>query len=330
MIDIVFDFSSSPTGGVLPRLRAYANHFAHSPLRTHFVLDARSNVVDEIGALVKISVVNKPRLRQVLVDDAHLKALPNKPKWLFSYGIPMRGNLAERQWLHLSNALPFFYREVTIGPRLRLRSSLQQLQFRVLARNVDILSGESEFTLNCYRAATGWTGHQKVLHNGTPNYPIREANKRPFALTVGTHSYKRLDRAYAVFSEIKHTMGLDKLLILGKRTTIPPDVLAQPDVENHEWLETNDLDRMFRAAQIYLSTSEVENSSLAVLEGLMLTGKVILSDIPSHREMLELPQVSWITINKKRYLIASKTAASEHLPNWNTEIEKMLTTMGLA
>ena len=83
-------------------------------------------------------------------------------------------------------------------------------------------------------------------------------------------------------------------------------------------------------AEYYISASQIENSSNAVLEALLLSKNIILSNIPSHNEMLRnfkikkvilnniefnaleninnnnIDAISWIEVSKKLFYIINK------------------------
>ena len=62
-------------------------------------------------------------------------------------------------------------------------------------------------------------------------------------------------------------------------------------------ISRKDLLNLLYNAEYYISTSQIENSSNAVLEGLLLSKNIILSNIPSHNEMLRNWKTKTITLN---------------------------------
>ena len=330
MYDIIFDFSSSPTGGGLRRLEAYTEYFSQSHLKTHFFIHASARNRDRIQQLIPATLVQKSLASKALLSNDYLKEIDFNAKWLFSYGIPTKRSKAERNWLHISNVLPFFIFHATAAPCLFLRMYILRQQFKANFRNNDIVSAESDFSIKMYLNATGWKGETVILRNGIfKEDPVLET-KQPYAIAIGTHSYKRIDLTYKIFTGLKKDLGLKKLLIVGDSKLIPRSIRSAIDVDIRNFLPEAELQSCLKRASYFISTSEVENSSCAVLEGLRLTKQAILSNIPSHREMLRNGPVHFFQHQGADYLIVNQSdVRSDVMVDWNIEIEKMLLRMGL-
>jgi glycosyltransferase involved in cell wall biosynthesis len=95
-------------------------------------------------------------------------------------------------------------------------------------------------------------------------------------------------------------------------------------------LDDDALYRLLRDCRVFVSTSEVENSSVAVLEGLSFCSSVLLSDIPSHREMLNDESCILKTVHGRSYLLVEDVGNARDLqPSWCQVIETMLAAMEL-
>lgn len=327
--ELVFDFSSSAKGGSLPRINAYVDYFSGHPIRTHFLISDDLKNKQEIASKVSASIIQKNGLSKLTIGSDHLFSLGTSPKWCFSYGIPVKTRFAEKHWLHLSNVLPFTYKQCTLSWQLRLKSMWQFQQYKYCASNVDLLSGESNFTVTSACIALGWAGRTALLRNGVTPFPVAHPQKERYALAVGTETYKRIDLTYEVFSAIRQQLGLTSLVIVGNPASVPEFVRNAPDVICETGLSHEALMSRYRRANYFISTSEVENSSLAVLEGLSLTRNAILSDIPSHREMLQTTPDT-LRVGGKSYLRCDATAPNVAvLPSWDVEIGRMLHLMQL-
>ncbi len=331
MYDIIFDFSSSPAGGGLRRLEAYAEYFSQSHLKTHFFIHASARNRDRIQQLIPATLVQKSFASKALVNNDYLKEIDFKAKWLFSYGIPTKRSKAEQNWLHVSNVLPFFIFHATSTPGLFFKMSILRQQFKANFRNNDIVSAESNFSIKMYINVTGWIGDTLILRNGIyKEDPVLEY-KQPYAIAVGTHSYKRIDLTYKIFTGLKEDLGLKKLLIVGDSKLIPGSIRSAIDVDIRNFLPEAELQSCLKRASYFISTSEVENSSCAVLEGLRLTKTAILSDIPSHQEMFREDSVQSFQHQGADYLIVNQSdVRSDVMVDWDIEIEKMLLRMGLS
>mgnify|MGYP004149770731 CR=1 FL=1 len=81
---------------------------------------------------------------------------------------------------------------------------------------------------------------------------------------------------------------------------------------------------------LFFATSIVENSSNAVIEGLSLSKKIIISDIPSHRELLSFVKGSNHNIAGYDMLVFDKKSTSlNKFESWDLIIKKMLLEMKL-
>jgi hypothetical protein len=125
------------------------------------------------------------------------------------------------------------------------------------------------------------------------------------------------------------TRPLEKLLIVGNLETIPPSVGRKPYVECLGVLPYPQVLQHLRQSQVFISTSEIENSSNAVLEALALCGTVVVSDIPSHRELIGKCAWQPLVVDGLRYLHvdAGAHALDRSQYSWNKTISHMLSTM---
>ena len=107
MYDIIFDFSSSPTGGSFRRIEAYAIFFSNVKIKTLFLLHPKT--ADRLNNKYKvhIKVVTKTFLEKFFSRNSYLNKYIGECRWLFSYGIPIFNPIGENNWFHISNILPF-------------------------------------------------------------------------------------------------------------------------------------------------------------------------------------------------------------------------------
>ena len=155
MYDIIFDFSSSPIGGSLRRLLAFANFFSKSDLKVKFLIHPSAvQIVKEIDNLC-YAIVYKTILDKIFFSTSYLHKYEKRSKWFFSYGIPIKNKIGDRNWLHISNVLPISQKKISIGFINKLKILLQRFYFKKYSINPDIVSGESTFTLNEYELLIG-------------------------------------------------------------------------------------------------------------------------------------------------------------------------------
>jgi glycosyltransferase involved in cell wall biosynthesis len=327
--DIIFDFSASPVGGGLKRLLAYADHFAARKERVLFLVHPQTEE-HLAGKTVKYEVVRRRPLARLWFDPRFVSRYGGRAHWFFSYGIPIYGKVGDHNWLHVSNSLPFGLLGLTLDIKAFASNFLLRERFVTSADNCSVVSGESEFTLDIYRKTTGWRRQFVLLRNGMEALEGGDRSPRlPQAITVGTSRYKRLDRTCAVLERMQATRRLDKLLVVGDAEHIPLSVKRKPYVECLGTLPRHEVVQHVRQSQVFISTSEIENSSNAVLEALAMGGTVVLSDIPSHRELIGNSAVEPLVVDGLRYLQLDASACVLDLApySWNKTIFHMLSTM---
>ena len=331
--DIVFDFSSSPSGGALLRIEAYASFFSDSALETLFFVHREiAQRIQKFKGINVVPVDNKSNLAKALGIGKYLNVLEEKPYWFYSYGIPLSRPVGENNWFHISNILPLYLDKVSTSFSLYLKMYLYKLHLKFRSSNCDIVSAESNFSLDLYSKHICSFTHQVLLKNGVSDRVIDDdiCNKLSYnyAVAVGTYNYKRLDITYKVFRSIKDEYKLKNIIIVGNVDNVPENIKCQEDVELISYLNDKEYFLTLARADIFISTSIVENSSNAVLEGLILSKKIIISDIPSHREILTFANGSNRNIVGYDMLVFDKKSISlNKFQSWHLIINKMLSEM---
>jgi glycosyltransferase involved in cell wall biosynthesis len=173
-----------------------------------------------------------------------------------------------------------------------------------------IATGESEFSVNLLKEQVNKRNlkcHFDVLPNGYYINPLKEiVNKKrevlsKYAVTIGTYKYKKIKVAIELFHQIKEANNLKKFIIVGRTNNIPKSVINDKFVEIKPSLSRKNLLSLLYSAEYYISASQIENSSNAVLEALLLSKNIILSDIPSHNEMLRNFKTKKIILNNLKF-----------------------------
>jgi len=332
--DIVFDFSSSPQGGSIKRIAAYLNYFSKSPIRTLFLLQAA--VADQLGPKVGVDIVKirKSAFLRALGISEYLGFLKVKPTWLFSYGIPIYQPVAQHHWFHISNTLPFALDSLPKSSINYYRQAVLQRQLRKHSPLCDVVSAESRFALNLYEAIDLGHPQQVVLRNGISPGALDFTNTVPatpkHAIAVGTSTHKRIALTGVVFDALKAELGLSKLVIIGHPSEMPADLLHRIDVELLHPMPESQYWPLLAQASVFISTAVIENSSNAVLEALALCPLVILSDIPSHREMVEADDIDSLIVEGQPHFRHDNRRSTLRLPVWDDSISVMLGKMSLS
>lgn len=335
---LLFNFSASFSGGGYKRLFHYARwfdarggasfvvhpHCAHLrsefPSNDYFVVEtsAWSRLWDDCGYLREI-----------------LAAIP-KPALYYSYGIPVYARYGRVNWFHLSNALPLAHEVVTMGMFERYKLQLLGRRIRRNIGNADVVSAESEFSLNLLGRELGdrlflsGNGGDDVLAGERRNAAgIRE----DIAVVVGTYRYKALDDALRVFDMLRVASPGLKLMVFGATDLVPQIMRRRTDVQLVGIQPPHLVIDALRKARYYISTTRIENSSNADFEGCYLAEEAYLSDIPSHREMLVgsmTEKVNVPGVAQTMLRILSSNLDREIFKCWNDVVGEMLMRYQLA
>ena len=332
--DILFDFSSSPIRGAVRRLDAYINFFSKTDLKVVFLVHAKVRSNYRLNDKVKIIYINKNILDKIFSINKYLDEYKLKVNWLFSYGVPINKVIAVNNWLHISNILPF-NPNINIPILLKLKMYVLRLNYVRGSKMIDVVSAESQFSLDSYSSYI--TGPKLVpLYNGIEYRPdikplgnfLKYGN---YAVISGTQPYKRVDKAYSLFLHLKNLYKLDNVLIIGSLDLLDSKYRSMPDVVLIDHLEDALYFESLLTSEIFITSTEVENSSCAVLEAICYCKKSYLSDIQSTAELLDINTVTKYSFASDSYFVVPKgalieTAFQNH--NWTNEIKKFLKIMG--
>jgi len=336
----LLNFSASPAGGGWRRLEETAKWFDGHGGATFLIHPAVLGSVSKWSETNRFIAISQSKLRRLFADGQYLPPIVSelgRPDIYFSYGIPVFYGVGRINWFHVSNSLTLTRHRH--GMPLKRYLELQLLGRRTILslRNAQIASAESEFAVGLLKDRAGAGAGIKqyvVLNNGcedslfcSQQLPERE-NTEPYAVTVGTSPYKRLGLALEVFAQLQaQNPNLRTLKIVGDKRQIPSSVLMDRRVEAlGSGLDNEVLYQLLRGAEYYISTSGIENSSTAVSEGLLLSKKVVLSDIPSHREAIKGLAVSYVDVpSKGRFVEVNKVGAQAIVPtpSWSDVLAKL-------
>jgi hypothetical protein len=329
---ILFNFSASPVGGGLKRLREYARWFDANG-GAWFMIHQRCRSLAEEFPGNRFFIIGQSRLARMVDDFASVRRtladLGSVPACYFAYGVPLYGRVGRVNWFHLSNVLPLAWRGIPLPVQSRLR-------FRLLGRQIvrglphaDVISAESQASLALFGAECRDRLFESV--NGSDD-ELREARRaagaprRPVAVAVGTYPHKDLPESCAVFDVLKRTDAALQLAVYGDESLISPSIRARPDVAvrgNRPRAEV--IDELLQA-RYYLSTTRIENSYNAASEGVFLAEESYVSDIGPHRELLgRLPHERVALTASQRPLIHVRRSdlSTAHLKTWTGVITDM-------
>lgn len=336
----LLNFSASPTGGGRRRLEETAKWFAVHGGATFLVHPAVLNSLVHRSGANRFIPISQRKLTRLFADGRYLSPIISeigRPDIYFSYGIPVFYTVGRINWFHVSNSLTLTRRRHGMPLKRYLELQLLGRRTRRCLKNAQIASAESEFAVGLLKERSGARSAVQryvVLNNGCEDslfcgqqLPER-GNIEPYAVTVGTSPYKRLDLVLEVFHQLQaRKPDLRALKIVGDKKQIPRPVLMDPRVQAlGTGLEDEALYQLLREAEYYISMSGIENSSTAVSEGLLLSNRVVLSDIPSHREAIKGLAVSYVDVPSRGAFVEVSRVGAQGIvgtPSWSDVLARL-------
>ena len=200
-------------------------------------------------------------------------------------------------------------------------------------QNADIISAESQDALDSMRLPHGvkscvsLNGANEIVLNNIENITSRDN----IAVVVGTYRYKALNDAYSTFKGLQRTNPALKLMIIGDEKIVPAHLKNKAEVKLLGALDHADVIRYLLKARYYISTTLLENSSNANLEGVYLAEESYLSDIGPHRELLDgmhYEEVSIPHLNRPLLYVKKNNLSMDNLKCWDEVIQEMLMMVG--
>lgn len=309
----LFNFSSSRDGGGLIRISETIKWFDSNNGAYFIVSDTIKDLIFKYNKNNKYFFVSDNKFRRLLSDGYYIPRIINEigiPDVYFSYGIPVFKEIGKINWFHISNALTLKTDKISLSLKTRIQMLILKRRIIKSIKYTQIATGESEFSINLLKHEANkrnFKCHYDVLPNGFDIKSIketvirkREAFKK-YAVTIGTYKYKKIKVAIELFHQIKEANNLEKFIIVGSANNIPRSVISDKLVEIVPSISRKDLLNLLYNAEYYISASQIENSSNAVLEALLLSKNIILSDIPSHNEMLRNFKTKKIILNNLKF-----------------------------
>ena len=305
----LFNFSSSWVGGGLIRTLETVKWFDNN-MGAYFIINDRiENEVSKHRKNNKYFFISDNKVKRLFSDGYYMPkiiATMGKPDIYFSYGIPVFNDIAKINWFHISNALTLKTQKISLPLKTRIQMLILKKRIIKSIKYTNIATGESKFSVNLLKDEAKKRNlqcHYDVLPNGYDTSLIQDVlnNKRDelskYAITIGTFKYKKIKIALELFHEIRKTNNLKKFIIVGAHNNLPKSVLIDKYVEFKSTISREDLFTLLYNAEYYISASQIENSSNAALEALLLSKNIILSNIPSHDEMLRNFKTKKLVLN---------------------------------
>lgn len=329
--NFLFNFSASSIGGGAKRLEEYLKWFDERGGSNFIVNETSYRKYVKKFSNNNFLEVNQSYFDRIFRDQNFLKNLSldfNNLDFYFSYGIPIYKKVAKKNWFHLSNVAPLKQNtEKTFTDIFRLfilkRRYINNLHV------AEYISAESLSSLELLPKK--YKEKYVCLLNGSND----EINRSKFsntyndyAVAVGTHPYKRIDRVVECYDFLKKKYNLKKLYIFGKKRRIhkkyPKDIEFLGLRPRHEVIG------YIENSKFYISCTTTENSFNAASEGIFLSENSLISNIGPHRELLENEHKKEIIVNNKKMFFLNKSELKlKNVMDWNTIIKLMLKHAGI-
>lgn len=291
----LFNFSSSYSGGGLIILASYLELFDRMGGATFILNEYLREELENKYTKNTIHFIKVNKFKRLVNDCYYLKEIiKNSPIFdlYFSYGIPVYSRVGARNWFHVSNLIPINPKISHLKGLAMIKMILLRHRIKKFSKNIDFISADSQYGVD---QAINFLGHSKhiiakVLKNGIDSESWKEMDlkvrKERVAVTIGTQKYKDLPRLYSLFLYLKDKGEVDRLKIFGDPSSVPARICQDLSVDICGFVDHGEILKFLSRSMIYLSSSRIENSSIASLEGLYLCSKSYLSEIGSHRELI--------------------------------------------
>lgn len=342
-MNILFDFSVSNQTGAFQRIKATLKFYDN--LNGQFFI-LNSNLKNKIPPQNNNTIeFFNPKIKNRLMQNTrYIDAFIEKhgqPDIFFSYGIPVIKKIGVINWFHISNALTLSTSNINIALSLKLKMIFFRKRIQKSIPFLNVVSGESDSTLKLFHQVFRKKNHiaNVKLRNGFTTDEFNQSSyiKKNldylYVVAIGIQSYKRIDLAYKVFLDLKkERQNLNKFILiaspfdnLNDKFLVSNSVRKDKNVILIAPTKRQEVLELLKGAQTFISMSQIENSSNALLEASLFCNELIVSDIPSHREfLLENCNFEEITLPaaKKNLLNARKAIKdTSALKSWNECIE---------
>lgn len=293
MYSILFNFSSSYSGGGLKRLEEFSKWFSNQGGASFLINERSKDIIDKYPNntyyVPKISSLSRLLNKEDYFEEFNLKA--QKFALYYSYGIPISQQIATQNLLHISNVLPFV--KGSFGHSLinRLKFRLLRYYFLKSLSKTDILSAESEFSVSLFK--DNFKKPTIVSKNGSDEeidlfHSIKKSiDYANYVVVLGAHKHKNIEDSYQLFQHL-HLENSDlKLKIIGDSSYIPDYILKDSLVEILGVMKRDAIMDLLLKAKYYISTTLLENSYNAASEAIFLAEVSYISAIGPHIELLQ-------------------------------------------
>ena len=306
MTSWLFNFSVSNKTGSLRRIFATIKFFDENEGAVFILHSSLAKEVKLYNKKNRYFFINQSLISRFFKNDGYVRNIVKEcgqPDIYLSYGIPLYNRVGKVNWFHVSNALSLTVKNISLPTITKIKMLLLKHRICSTVDNVDIVSGESQYTIDLFENEVPSKKQIQfhILRNGYSSEDVSVIGQNylgsehdEYAMTIGIASYKRLDIVYKIFKNLQENNKiLKKLYVVASPYDIPymPALIPKnfnldKDVVVDTFDEREELVKLMSGMKYFISASQIENGSNALLEGLIFSQNVIASDIPAHRELL--------------------------------------------
>jgi hypothetical protein len=329
----LFNFIGSTSGGGLKRLIYFSRYF-NKRNGADFIISSQLVFLKKKFKKNTYHIFNNNLFNRLFLDYLRLKKiyLTNEPFDIFySYGVPNYFKAAKKNYLHISNILPFlpfsFYDHNFF---IFLKKKYLKILLVFFSKNADTFFCESSYSK---KLLSNYFEKDLVVFQNGDDEQLRTLRKKNnnylnIATIVGTIWYKKINYSFKIFEFLQKKNLYLKLIIIGNPKSIPNHIINNKNVEIKGVLNHNQVIDYLKVSKYFICSSLCENSYNSISEGVSLAETSIVSSIPPHIEFLSKFKKKILALNTiplKHFVIKSNfKAASKSLFKWDNLIKDKL------
>jgi len=333
MYTILFNFSSSHSGGGLKRLEEFSKWFSENG-GASFLINNKSKDLIDLYPNNKYYVPKISKFSRLLNEERYFEYFNLKEEKFdlyYSYGIPITKQFAKINLLHISNVLPFVKGKFGYNLISRLKFRLLYFYFLNSFKKTDILSAESEFSISMFK--NKFNKLKIVSKNGSDDEIHLFFNREKvvkydnYAIILGVHKHKLIEDSFQLFKNLRLNNPDLILKIIGDPSSIPDYIKEEDGVEILGVLKREDIMQLLLKSKYYISTTILENSYNAASEAIFLAEESYISAIGPHLELLaNLPYeiVKFENIDSSIIKVKSIDLDTRNLVKWEQVIIEII------
>jgi hypothetical protein len=329
----LFNYIASASGGGLKRLIYFSRYF-NKRNGADFIISSQLAFLKKKFKKNTYHIFDNNLFNRLFLDYFRLKKiyLTSGPFDIsYFYGVPVYFKIAKKNYLHVSNILPFlpldFYE---FNFFTYLKNKYLKILLVYFSKNADIFFCESFYSKKLL--SNYFKRNLLVFQNGDDEQlsilSKKKNNYINIATIVGTIWYKKINYSFKIFEFLLKKNPNLKLIIIGNPKNISKHIIDHKNVEIKGVLKHNQVLDFLKISKYFICSSLCENSFNSISEGVSLAETSIVSSIPSHIEFLrkfKKANLVLSTVPLKHFVIKNDyKVASKSLLKWDNLIKSKL------